>query len=80
MATSQVRSVCPYCGVGCGIVMSVENGQVQKIAGDKQHPANFGRLCTKGLTAHLPLTAAGRMANAYVRQQRAQQPVRSSLD
>ncbi|CAM3824807.1 Nitrate reductase [Pseudomonas reidholzensis] len=80
MASSEVRSVCPYCGVGCGIVMSVQGGQVQKITGDKQHPANFGRLCTKGLTAHLPLTAAGRMGNAYVRQQRAQEPVRSSLD
>ncbi|WDY59267.1 bifunctional nitrate reductase/sulfite reductase flavoprotein subunit alpha [Pseudomonas sp. PSKL.D1] len=80
MANSEVRSVCPYCGVGCGIVMSVADGKVVKIAGDKQHPANFGRLCTKGLTAHVPLTAAGRMENAYVRHPRNQQPVRSSLD
>ncbi len=80
MANSEVRSVCPYCGVGCGIVMSVANGKVGKISGDKQHPSNFGRLCTKGLTAHLPLTAAGRMEDAYVRQQRSQQPVRASMD
>jgi len=80
MTTREVRSVCPYCGVGCGIVMSVADGKVSKISGDKQHPSNFGRLCTKGLTAHLPLTAAGRMEDAYVRQQRSQQPARSSLD
>ncbi|RCL29052.1 reductase [Pseudomonas sp. AFG_SD02_1510_Pfu_092] len=80
MANSEVRSVCPYCGVGCGIVMSVADGKVGKISGDKQHPSNFGRLCTKGLTAHLPLTAAGRMTDAYVRQQRSQQPARTGID
>ncbi|MBI6920901.1 bifunctional nitrate reductase/sulfite reductase flavoprotein subunit alpha [Pseudomonas monteilii] len=80
MANSEVRSVCPYCGVGCGIVMSVADGKVSKVSGDKQHPSNFGRLCTKGLTAHLPLTAAGRMEDAYARQQRNQQPLRTSID
>ncbi|NQD58066.1 nitrate reductase, partial [Pseudomonas sp. CM25] len=80
MANSEVRSVCPYCGVGCGIVMSVADGKVGKISGDKLHPSNFGRLCTKGLTAHVPLSAAGRMADAYVRQQRSQQPIRTGMD
>ena len=79
MASSEVRSVCPYCGVGCGIVLAVENGEVKKVSGDKLHPSNVGRLCTKGLTAHVPLTAAGRMSHAYVRQERAQEPVRSSM-
>ncbi|WP_095064100.1 bifunctional nitrate reductase/sulfite reductase flavoprotein subunit alpha [Pseudomonas sp. Irchel s3f19] len=80
MSSSEVRSVCPYCGVGCGIVMRVADGKVSKISGDKQHPSNFGRLCTKGLTAHVPLTAAGRMEDAYLRQQRSQPPVRASMD
>ncbi|WP_046787422.1 bifunctional nitrate reductase/sulfite reductase flavoprotein subunit alpha [Pseudomonas putida] len=80
MASTEVRSVCPYCGVGCGIVMSVADGKVSKISGDKLHPSNFGRLCTKGLTAHLPLTAAGRMESAFVRQQRDHEPARSSMD
>ena len=79
MSSSEVRSVCPYCGVGCGIVMSVSAGKVTKVSGDKQHPSNFGRLCTKGLTAHIPL-ASGRMAQAFVRRERSQEPVRSSLD
>lgn len=80
MASTEVRSVCPYCGVGCGIVMSVADGKVSKISGDKQHPSNFGRLCTKGLTAHVPLTAAGRMESAFVRYQRDHEPARCSLD
>ncbi len=79
MTTTEVRSVCPYCGVGCGIVMRVAAGEVSKISGDKQHPSNFGRLCTKGLTAHLPLTAAGRMQHAHLRAQRGQPPVQSDL-
>jgi assimilatory nitrate reductase catalytic subunit len=44
-----VRTTCPYCGVGCGILATRQpDGQV-KIAGDPEHPANFGRLCSKGL-------------------------------
>lgn len=46
--SAPVRSTCPYCGVGCGVTaLTDENGGV-KIAGDEQHPANFGRLCVKG--------------------------------
>jgi anaerobic selenocysteine-containing dehydrogenase len=59
--------------------MSVSDGQVVKVSGDKQHPSNFGRLCTKGLTAHVPLSV-GRMAQAFVRRQRSQQPVRTGMD
>ena len=80
MSSSQVRSVCPYCGVGCGIVMTVEGQKVSRISGDKQHPSNFGRLCTKGLTAHLPLDAGGRMQHAFVRQQRRQDPGQTGMD
>jgi assimilatory nitrate reductase catalytic subunit len=44
-----VRTICPYCGVGCGILATRQpDGQV-KISGDPEHPANFGRLCSKGL-------------------------------
>jgi assimilatory nitrate reductase catalytic subunit len=43
-----IRSTCPYCGVGCGIIAKVaEDGNIT-ISGDPQHPANFGRLCSKG--------------------------------
>lgn len=48
MTKKTVKSVCPYCGVGCGIVMEVADNKIVKVAGDKGHPTNFGRLCTKG--------------------------------
>lgn len=66
-SSTTVKSVCPYCGVGCGIVMTVDQGRVTKVAGDKTHPTNFGRLCTKGSTCHVPLTAPGRADRAWAR-------------
>jgi assimilatory nitrate reductase catalytic subunit len=39
---------CPYCGVGCGVVAIPDGAGRMAITGDKSHPANFGRLCSKG--------------------------------
>lgn len=80
MANQSVRSVCPYCGVGCGIVMQVENNKVVKVIGDKAHPTNFGRLCTKGTTCGQAIAESGRMENAYLREQRDHDPVRIAMD
>ena len=55
MTATPVKSVCPYCGVGCGMVLHVEEGEVVKVSGDSDHPTNFGRLCTKGSSAHVAL-------------------------
>jgi assimilatory nitrate reductase catalytic subunit len=43
-----VHTTCPYCGVGCGVVATPDGAGGAAIAGDKSHPANFGRLCSKG--------------------------------
>jgi len=43
-----VRTTCPYCGVGCGVLASPDGAGGASIAGDPDHPANFGRLCSKG--------------------------------
>ncbi|MEW9580398.1 molybdopterin-dependent oxidoreductase [Paraburkholderia sp. DGU8] len=75
MSSTSVKTVCPYCGVGCGMVLHVEDGQVVKIAGDKEHPANFGRLCTKGQSAHVALRKSGRLESAFVRHARDEDPV-----
>jgi anaerobic selenocysteine-containing dehydrogenase len=45
---SGVRTTCPYCGVGCGIRATPDGLGGASIAGDPKHPANFGRLCSKG--------------------------------
>ncbi|WP_282874481.1 bifunctional nitrate reductase/sulfite reductase flavoprotein subunit alpha [Pseudomonas peli] len=80
MANKTVRSVCPYCGVGCGIVMQVENGKIAKVSGDQQHPSNFGRLCTKGSTCAQPLNESGRMQHAYLRSERSRDPGQIAMD
>ncbi|HRM00741.1 MAG TPA: molybdopterin-dependent oxidoreductase, partial [Acidovorax sp.] len=51
-------STCPYCGVGCGVIIESEGAQITGVRGDPTHPANFGRLCTKGSTLHLTATSA----------------------
>jgi assimilatory nitrate reductase catalytic subunit len=43
-----VRTACPYCGVGCGVLATPDGAGGAAIAGDPEHPANFGRLCSKG--------------------------------
>jgi assimilatory nitrate reductase catalytic subunit len=48
-----VKSTCPYCGVGCGVIIETQGSQITGVRGDPEHPANFGRLCTKGQTLHL---------------------------
>ncbi|GAA4297434.1 bifunctional nitrate reductase/sulfite reductase flavoprotein subunit alpha [Mycobacterium paraffinicum] len=68
--------MCAYCGVGCGMVLQVttdpESGRrhIAKSTGNKEHPANFGRLCTKGATTSDLLGAPGRMESAHVRTDR----------
>ena len=46
------RTLCPYCGVGCGLLVEVKDGAVTRVKGDPDHPANFGDVCAKAV--HLP--------------------------
>ncbi|MEM1066257.1 MAG: nitrate reductase, partial [Pseudomonadota bacterium] len=48
-APPAVRSTCPYCGVGCGVVLRPDGAGGVTVEGDGEHPANYGRLCSKGL-------------------------------
>lgn len=74
-----VRSVCPYCGVGCGMVLETDGKKVIKVSGDKNHPSNFGRLCTKGQTSAQALVNSGRMESAFVRTERTRDPVKTPM-
>src|SRR6266404_1300681 len=47
-ALRATRTTCPYCGVGCGVLATPDNSGGAAISGDPGHPANFGRLCSKG--------------------------------
>jgi NADPH-dependent sulfite reductase flavoprotein alpha-component len=77
--TTKVRTVCSYCGVGCGMILDIGRGPderrtVLKATGDKEHPANFGRLCTKGATTADMLAAPGRLTTALIRPGRGGEP------
>ncbi len=54
---STVCTTCPYCGVGCGLVVSSDG----TIKGDPEHPSNFGRLCSKGVALGETLDLEGRL-------------------
>jgi assimilatory nitrate reductase catalytic subunit len=52
-----VKTTCPYCGVGCGVIASADG----TIKGDPDHPANFGRLCSKGSALGETIDLDGRL-------------------
>lgn len=52
-ATQITRSICCYCGVGCGVLIEHDGANILGVQGDPEHPANFGKLCSKGSSLHL---------------------------
>ncbi|MDT5124749.1 MAG: sulfite reductase flavoprotein alpha-component, partial [Mycobacterium sp.] len=77
MTTRTTRTACSYCGVGCGISVETRDDPVTglpviaRVSGDRLHPTNFGRLCTKGAThAELMRADEGRLTTALVRPSR----------
>jgi assimilatory nitrate reductase catalytic subunit len=67
---ARVATTCCYCGVGCGVVVSAAGSNVVAVQGDKTHPANFGRLCTKGAALDLSAGAGGRLLYPEVNGER----------
>ncbi|MDR5775715.1 MULTISPECIES: molybdopterin-dependent oxidoreductase [unclassified Caballeronia] len=62
-----VRTTCPYCGVGCGVVATPRTAIDVAIAGDETHPANFGRLCVKGSALGDTVSLEGRLLKPKLR-------------
>ncbi|HLP67580.1 MAG TPA: molybdopterin-dependent oxidoreductase, partial [Rhizobium sp.] len=61
------RTTCPYCGVGCGVIATVGGDGQVSIKGDPDHPANFGRLCSKGSALAETLGSDGRLLYPEIR-------------
>jgi assimilatory nitrate reductase catalytic subunit len=59
--TAPLRTTCPYCGVGCGVLATPDGAGGAQIAGDPDHPANRGRLCVKGAALGETLGTTGRL-------------------
>lgn len=66
----QTKSTCCYCGVGCGLLVETENDKIVGVRGDAEHPANYGRLCTKGATLHQTASPAYRLLHPELRRER----------
>src|SRR5262245_51888306 len=62
-----VKTTCPYCGVGCGIIAQPDGAGDAAIKGDESHPANRGRLCSKGSALGETLRLDGRLLRPMLR-------------
>ena len=62
-----VRTTCPYCGVGCGVLAAPDGMGGAAISGDPEHPANFGRLCSKGSALGETLSLDQRLLHPMLR-------------
>ncbi len=58
---SEVKTTCPYCGVGCGVLAQMDEEGGVTIVADPEHPSNFGRLCSKGAALGDTLSMEGRL-------------------
>ena len=65
--SSATRTTCPYCGVGCGVLATPDGEGGAAIAGDGEHPSNFGRLCSKGSALGETIALQGRLLHPMIR-------------
>src|SRR4051794_26137627 len=61
------QAICPYCGVGCRLWMESVYGQLIRVKGVEDAPANLGGICAKGATLHQVVHTPDRLMQPYVR-------------
>jgi len=67
----ETKTTCPYCGVGCGVIAKIDDNGTVSVKGDPDHPANFGRLCSKGSALAETIDLDGRVLHPQVNGARA---------
>ena len=67
MSITDVKTVCPYCGVGCGLIASTDGRKVLRVRPDPKHPANLGAICRKGATVAQTIHVRNRLRHPMVR-------------
>ncbi len=65
--TGWIKTTCAYCGVGCGVEARPLSSGKLDIRGDKSHPANYGKLCTKGIALGETVVTEGRLLSPTLR-------------
>jgi formate dehydrogenase major subunit len=64
---TKTTSICPFCGVGCGLVAYTANGKLVAVEGDPEHPINQGSLCSKGQAVFEVVTSPRRLKKVRYR-------------
>ena len=65
------RSICPYCGTGCGVLARAKDGAISEVRGDPEHPVNRGKLCAKGALLAPAVRTDDRLLFPLLRERRA---------
>jgi predicted molibdopterin-dependent oxidoreductase YjgC len=66
--TREVDTICGFCGVGCGLTLKVEDGVIQKVAGQKSNPSSKGEACIKGREGWRHLYSEKRLTTPLIRK------------
>ncbi|MBB4568817.1 nitrate reductase [Rhizobium leucaenae] len=69
--SAETKTTCPYCGVGCGVIASIDDHGKVSVKGDPDHPSNYGRLCSKGSALAETIDLDGRLLYPEVGGERA---------
>ena len=67
--SATISTTCPYCGVGCGVLAMPNGDGTASVKGDPEHPANFGRLCSKGSALADTISLEGRVLHPYIKDE-----------
>ncbi len=75
MSVEFVRTICPYCGTGCGLLLKVKDGRVTGSLPDREHPVSRGTLCIKGWSAHEFVASPDRLTQPLLREGEGFRPI-----
>jgi formate dehydrogenase major subunit len=64
----KVKTICPYCGTGCGMFVEVQDGRITGVSGDHEHPVNEGGLCLKGMYGFQHVGDSSRLKSPMIRK------------
>ena len=73
--TEEIKTICPYCGCGCGLILGVRGGRIAQVRGDFENPVNRGSLCVKGRFGLDFVGSPDRLTQPLVRRDGALVPV-----
>lgn len=65
---TKIKTICGYCGTGCGLILEVKDNEIVRIRGDREAPVNKGQTCVKGAFAYKYVHAKDRLTTPLIRK------------